>query len=157
MRGLAGIMAVLMVIALATPVVAGEGKRCSASTQDCLNYMNSYFADRGWIGIEYDEEKMKIIRVFDDSPAEKAGLKKGDVMVAINGVDYSDENGEKIKQINQSEMKPGNKITYTVARAGMKKNLEITIGALPDDVKAQWIGRHMIEGHAEETQLASKD
>jgi hypothetical protein len=39
----------------------------------------------------------------------------------------------------------------------MKKNLEVTLAAVPEDIMAQWVGRHMLEGHAEEIQLASNN
>jgi membrane-associated protease RseP (regulator of RpoE activity) len=148
---------VVLALVVAVPLVAGDEQRCKATAQDCLNYMKSHMADRGWIGIEYDEEDQKVLRVIEGSPAEKAGFRKGDVMVAIYGVDMTDENSAKIKKIQYEQMKPGNQVTYTVTRAGMKKNLVVTLAAVPDDIMAQWVGRHMLEAHAEEIQLASKN
>ncbi len=157
MRRLACGVAVVLACVVAIPLIAGEGQRCKASTQDCLNYMKTHLKERGWLGIEYDDENQKVLRVIEGSPAEKAGFRKGDVMVAIAGVDITDENAGKIKKIQFEQMKPGNQVTYTVVRAGMKKNLEVTLGAVPDDIMAQWVGRHMLEDHAEEIQVASND
>ena len=156
-RLMCGLVVVLLALVVAVPLIAGGEQRCKASTQDCLNYMNTHLKERGWVGIEYDEENQKVLRVIEGSPAEKAGFRKGDVMVAIDGVDLADENSGKIKKIKFEQMKPGNQVTYTVVRAGMKKNLEVTLAAVPDDIMAQWVGRHMLEGHAEEIQIASKD
>jgi S1-C subfamily serine protease len=114
-------------------------------------------SERGWVGIEYDDERMKILRVVEGSPAERAGLKKGDLLVAMNGVDFSDDNADKLKKISYKEMKPGNEVTYTVDRAGMRKSIQVTLGELPDEVIAQWVGSHMIKDHAEEIQVASKE
>lgn len=157
MKRLAEVGYIIVAVALAAPLMAGEGERCTASTQDCLNYMKAYMHDRGWVGIEYDEEKNTVLRVFDNSPAQQVGFRKGDVMVAINGIDINDQNADALEKIKQNEMKPGNRMTYTVARAGMKKNLEVTLVELPDEIIAQWVGRHMLEAHADEIQLASKN
>jgi hypothetical protein len=42
-------------------------------------------------------------------------------------------------------MKPGNTITYLVARGGKKKDVSVTLAPLPESVMAEWIGRHMLE------------
>jgi C-terminal processing protease CtpA/Prc len=148
---------VVLGLTVAAPLVAGDQPRCKASTQDCLNYMTSHLKSRGWVGIEYDEEYHKVLRVIEGSPAEQAGFRKGDVIVAISGVDVTEDNSDELKKIQYEQMKPGNQMTYTVARAGMRKNLTVTLAAVPEDVMAQWIGRHMLEAHAEDVQLASED
>jgi carboxyl-terminal processing protease len=148
---------VVLAVSMAAPLIAGEGHSCKASTQDCLNYMKSHMADRGWVGIKYDPETRKVMRVIEGSPAENAGFEKGDVMVAINGVELSDANQDKLKKMSTEKMKPGNDITYTVERAGIRKNLGVTLGKLSKEVMAQWVGNHMLEAHAEEIQIASNE
>lgn len=147
----------VLVLAVAIPLAAADEERCKASTQDCLNYLRSHLKDRGWVGVEYDEENHKVLRVVRGSPAEQAGFRKGDVIVAINGVDFTDDNSEQVTKIQYEQMKPGNRMIYTVTRAGMRKNLDVTLSAVPDDVMAQWVGRHMLEAHSEDLQLASKN
>ena len=152
-----GFLTMVMMAAVAVTAMAGEGHKCTASTQECLDYMKAHMTDRGWVGIEYDQEEMKVIRVIDGSPAERAGIHKGDVMMGMNGVDFAEENMEKLQQIQKAEMKPGNTITYTVRRAGQMKNLKVTLGELPEEVLAQWVGNHMIKDHAGEMKIASKN
>ena len=158
MKRLMVTLAVVMAMVMAVPVMAGEGHKCEASTQDCLNYMVKNLKDRGWVGIEMDDkggiDKMVITKVIDDSPAEKAGFKVGDTLVAVNGVAFSEDNQKQLKDIQYS-MKPGADFTYTVARKGSKVDLNVELGQLPDSVMAQWIGGHMVD-HAE-LQMASKE
>ena len=136
-------------------VQAGEGQKCSASTQDCLNYMAKNLKARGWVGIEMDDShgKLVITRVIDDSPAQSAGLEVGDVLVAVNGVQFADENHEELKKIKRA-MAPGTSMTYTVSRRGHSEQVPVSLGKLPDHVLAQWVGNHMLE-HAD-LQIASK-
>jgi S1-C subfamily serine protease len=98
--------------------------------------------------------QMLITKVIDGSPAQNAGFEIGDALVAVNGVAFSDENEKQIKDIQYS-MIPGADFTYTVSRKGSKVDLDVELGELPDNVKAQWIGNHMVD-HAE-LQMASNE
>jgi predicted metalloprotease with PDZ domain len=132
----------------ASVVAAGKKGGCEGSTQDCLNAMTAKLQKKGWVGIEYDKDEathtMTVTRVVPDSPAEAAGFRKGDVLVAVNGVSFEDENKDKLHQVKKV-MVPGGEITYTVKRAGGKKDLDVTLAKVPEDVMAQWIGNHMLE------------
>jgi len=158
MKRAIGVLAVVMIMGMVVPATAGDANKCSASTQDCLNHMAKNLNHRGWVGIEMDDKggvgMMVITKVIDDSPAEKAGFKVGDALVAVNGVSFSEENEKQLKDLKYS-MTPGADFTYTVSRKGSKVDLDVELGKLPDDVKAQWVGSHMMD-HAE-MQMASKE
>jgi predicted metalloprotease with PDZ domain len=140
-----------LVVALAAPVFAGgDQKQCTQSTQECLDYMAKKLHDKGWIGVELDMEsgKLEVTRVIKDSPAEKAGLEPGDVLMAVNGVAYADENAEEMETIRES-MTKGKTFTFTILKAGKgETDVDITLGSVPDDVLAQWVGQHMLQ-HAQ--------
>jgi predicted metalloprotease with PDZ domain len=152
----AKVIAVVAAVALASPLMAGEGHKCTHATQECLDYMAANFKDRGWVGIEMDDSggHMVVTKVVDSSPAEKAGFKKGDLLLAVNGVEFAEAHKDKIKKV-QSSMKPGVEMVYTVKRGTKKKELDVTLAKIPDTVMAQWVGSHMVNDHAE-IQLASK-
>jgi len=120
--------------------------------------MAKNLSNRGWVGIEMDDKggvgMMVITKVIDASPAEKAGFKVGDALVAVNGVTFSEDNEKQLEDIKYS-MTPGADFTYTVSRKGSKVDLDVELGSIPDHVKAQWIGGHMMD-HAE-LQMASKE
>ena len=158
MKRAIGALAVVMILGMVAPALAGDANKCTASTQDCLNHMAKNLQNRGWVGIEMDDadgvDKMVITKVVSDSPAEKAGFKVGDTLVAVNGVAFSEENQKALKD-QQYSMKPGAEFTYTVGRKGSKVDLNVELGKIPDNVMAQWVGGHMMD-HAE-LQMASKE
>jgi C-terminal processing protease CtpA/Prc len=140
---------IVLAFALATAAFAGEYSRCAMSTQDCLDHMAAKFKEHGWMGIEMeiDEETSvrTIIRVIPNSPAEKAGFRIGDVLVALNGIRFGKENEEMLMKVRDKQMRPGSEVTYTVARSGYERQIPVTLAAAPPDVLAIWIGRHMLE------------
>jgi len=145
-------------VALALPLAAGEGhKKCDGDAQACLNKLAAKFKDRGWVGVELDHNKdgsLTVLEVIDGSPAQAAGLKSGDVLLAINGVKFGDKNNEKLKA-TQKDMKIGNTIKYTVKRHDKTKDVPITLAPIPEEVMYAWVGQHMMNGHMT-VEIASK-
>ena len=77
--------------------------------------------------------------VASGSPAEKAGLQKGDMILAANDKEIR-EPGDLVKLVQNS--KPGDKISLSVQRAGEEKPIEITVtlGENPDKPGAAYMG-----------------
>jgi len=66
-----------------------------------------------------------VTQVIKDSPAEKAGLRKDDVILRIDG-----ENVTSVRQLNRlvSELAPDQSVRLTVSRAGSEQEITATIG-----------------------------
>jgi len=105
---------------------------------------------RGYLGVRFnprdiDDQLAKsfgmkkaegalVADVLDGTPAAKAGIMAGDVIVEVNG-----KRVEGIKALISTTalMAPGTKAKVKIFRKGSEKELEITIGAYPgDDFKA---------------------
>ena len=99
----------------------GKSYRCDADTQTCLNAMVGELSNRGWVGIEMEEDEetgaRTIRRVVSGSPAEKGGFLPGDILRGVNGITFTEENQDKLKA-NSKRMVPGEKFVYTVERDG---------------------------------------
>jgi S1-C subfamily serine protease len=86
--------------------------------------------DPGFLGIHLTltGEEAMISGFVDHSPAKKAGLKVGDVIVKIQD--------KPIKEVNDlmevmQKTKPGDKIAITVKREGKEKTVTVTLGTKP--------------------------
>ena len=80
------------------------------------------------IGIETDESDptvVKVIAPIDDTPAQKAGLRSGDRIIAIDG--RAVDNRSPASDSNRLRGKPGTTVTVTLLREGEQEPLEIAI------------------------------
>jgi serine protease Do len=102
--------------------------------------------ERGRVGVAIQEVTQSLAQSFGldkpqgalvssvepGGPADKAGIKPGDVLLAVNGktVDRSAELPPLVAAV-----KPGSKATFDVWRDGAKRSLAVTVGELkPDQV-----------------------
>ena len=97
---------------------------------------------RGWIGIEAQDitpelaESFKLAQargsliagVLRNSPAEVAGIKAGDVLLAINDKEVSDSSS----MLNLiAVLKPNDKAVLKIARAEKELSIKVTVGKRP--------------------------
>lgn len=98
---------------------------------------------RGWLGVVIQEitpeiaetigvkEGILIAQIAPGSPAEKAGLKVGDIIVAVDG--------EKVREVRDLQFKimktpPGTEVTLTIIRGGKEQAIKAKVGEMPEKV-----------------------
>ena len=91
-------------------------------------------AKAGYLGVKIDpaDGKIRITEVFDDGPAAKGGLKADDVVVKLDGKEFTDF-PDFVAAVRAH--KPGDKITLTVKRGDKEMEIKITAGEAPDQDK----------------------
>jgi serine protease Do len=96
---------------------------------------------RGWLGVYIQrltpdmaeslsvpgKKGALVADVTKDGPAEKAGIRSGDVIVKFNGKDVNDEH--ELPQI-VATVKPGKKVDVKVIREGKEQAISVTIGEM---------------------------
>ena len=73
--------------------------------------------------VDKDTNKIIVYYPISDSPAEKAGIKSGDIIVSVDGVEYGYEDFSKIADYIKG--KEGTKVKLGIERDGKKLDFEI--------------------------------
>ncbi len=92
--------------------------------------------DQTYVGIGIEMQAFSpypvISDVFEDSPAQKAGLEVGDYLVAGDGVDFTDMSFDEIREIILGE--EGSDVVITYQRNGVKKDVTVTRASISNTV-----------------------
>ena len=111
-------------------------------TDDFNDSISGYYDGVG-ITITVDGDNIKIIDIIHDSPADKAGMKKGDIIVKVNGINITKDNfnimRDTISSADNKKIKflvnrDGNEITFNI------KKDRIVIDSVFSDIKDNNIG-----------------
>ncbi len=113
---------------------------CAVAVGQSSRGVYAYSADdeRGWLGVSVedvtkklvDREKLKVVtgayvsEVVDESPAEEAGIRDGDVIVKFAAKEI-DDSDELIRAVRNSE--PGDEVAIVLNRAGESKTVKVKL------------------------------
>jgi serine protease Do len=135
------LVGLLTSIILCAGIVVAQQPTPPAPPPDVESLENSFslFVDGGFLGVyaeNINRENMSryrmnqvrgvgVTQIVKDSPAEKAGLRKDDVILRIDG-----ENVNSVRKLNRlvSEMAPDHSVRITVSRGGAEQEVTATIG-----------------------------
>ncbi len=98
---------------------------------------------RGWLGVVIQEitpeiaeaigvkEGVLVSQIAPNSPAERAGLKAGDIIVAVDG--------EKVREVRDLQFRimktpPGTEIKLSIIRDGKTQQIKVKVGEMPEEV-----------------------
>jgi carboxyl-terminal processing protease len=76
--------------------------------------------------IEYFEGKHVVSMLYEDSPADKAGIKIGDQVLRINNVDVTDKTDAEFGRLLKGQT--GTSVKLSLDRVGQSKPLQISVG-----------------------------
>lgn len=143
------LLVVAVVLAAAGVATAGGAHGKAASADSCLAEKAAQMAKHGWLGIETEKAAAggyTVTAVHPGSPAAAAGFRTGDVLVALGGVRFAEDNKEAIKKV-KAGLAVGSEVSYTVARNGREQQLSATLAPVPREVLARWLGEDVLDHH----------
>jgi serine protease Do len=92
-----------------------------------------------------------VVQVESGSPADRAGLRQGDVILAFNGKKIEDAN---VLPRLVAATKPGERATLEVFRNGKRERVDVTVGESPNETTASAGGKPQAKPAAEALGLA---
>ena len=136
------IAATVLALAVAVPAFAG-GSHCSgasATSADAKMSCAGKTSAAAWTGAWLERSasgQVTVAEVAKGSPAQKSGLKTGDVVLAVNGYRLAD-NGEHGMCASKAECNVGSKLSYTIQRGGSTKSIKLKLEKMPADATARF-------------------
>ncbi|MGC8739376.1 MAG: Do family serine endopeptidase [Candidatus Hydrogenedens sp.] len=82
-----------------------------------------------WLGVK-DTQGAVVTEVQKDSPAEKAGIKKDDVIIEFNGFPVTDAPSLRNRV---ASTKPGSRVSLVLIRNGEKMEIQVDVGKKPTE------------------------
>ena len=160
MKRIALILSLLVVAAAATVATAGEGAACDRSKAHAAQHADHHQAAQhkvaerakhGWLGVDSESvgDGYRITEVYAGSPAAEAGFRPGDVLVAMNGIRFAEENKAQLKAAKKA-LRPGSRVDYTLQRDGTERQIAATLAPVPEAVMAEWEAKAVHELAAEQ-------
>lgn len=139
--------AAVLALALAVPAFAG-GAHCSggsnasaaASKSSCGSKTS---ASAAWAGAWLERSAAGTITVADvakNSPAHKAGIKSGDIVLAVNGYNLADKKSREMCAAS-AECNVGSAVSYKVQRGKSVKQMKVTLEKMPADAASRFANR----------------
>jgi membrane-associated protease RseP (regulator of RpoE activity) len=134
----------ILALALLAPAGARAAEpKCELDATTCLEHFER-MRRRPWLGVKFDTDstgRMVVHEVVPGSPAQRAGVRAGDVLRAIEGQPPSQWFAGK------AGWGPQERGGITVLRGHREKTLMVVYEAIPEELFARIVGLHMIEAH----------
>ncbi len=139
--------AAVLALALAVPAFAG-GAHCSGTKDASAMANKSSCSDKAsasnaWAGAWLERSssgKLTVADVAKNSPAHRAGIKSGDVVLAVNGYDLADKKSREACAAS-AECNVGSAVTYKVQRGNSVKKMKVTLEKMPADAASRFANR----------------
>ncbi|HKG22925.1 MAG TPA: PDZ domain-containing protein [Blastocatellia bacterium] len=123
----------------------GEGRGFATTAPEAFSFEMAG-GERSYLGVFLEEvtpDRMKdlnlneergavVMKVTDNSPAQKAGLKENDVIISFNG-----RRVDTVREVQRllSETPPGRAVTFEVLRGGAQQTLTATVTKRSSDMR----------------------
>lgn len=116
--------------------LSGNAMRSLSSAQSRMDRMKH----RGFLGVDLDEDRqdgsgVTLSGVTPDGPADKGGLREGDVITGINGTSFKasgdEDASDKLVEFMRNT-KPGDNLKVAYTRDGKAATANVTTGSLRD-------------------------
>ncbi len=130
----------VLILVLTLPTLSAYGQSRNEDFATCAQHMTKKFGQKGWVGItpKYAQDGAILVdHVFADSPAEKAGIRKGDLVRGINNRSRETAPARFLEEYDS--LRPNKVTNFDLERDGRRLSVSVLVEPIPESVLEHWI------------------
>lgn len=137
---------IVAIVAAAT--LFADGPKCNGAARVCEQQIRQMLSGRRYLGatIEDRQPGLFVKSVHPDSPAERAGLKAGDRLIAVNGKSLTNASPREFKQFLADARATG-RLWMIVSRHGAYSKVETRLEPYTKEQIAKIVSAHLSQSH----------
>jgi predicted metalloprotease with PDZ domain len=149
MKRLALLTCAILMVAIAA-FADDDSRKCPSPAEECAKRIREMMTGQKFLGvIFYDSETGIFVKsVVDGSPADEAGMKAGDFIIAIEGRDISDGNVKAFKKIFGKSQARG-EVTLKIRRGETTLTTTAYLREITEEQITRIIAAHMEAAHSD--------
>ena len=143
------IVAVSAAVVVAATLAADEAKKCTASARECDQHIRQMLSGRRYLGVQLVELNpgLEIKTVVPDGPAERADLRPGNRLMAVNGRSTLQATIRDFKEI-LGDAKETGRLYVIVQRHGLLKRIDVRLEPYSKAQIDKIVAQHLAESHS---------
>jgi len=138
------------IVSIAAAAQADERQKCTTPPAECERIIRQMLSSAGrrYLGVQIVELNpgLAIKSVVEESPAERADLRAGDRLMAVNGISTKDATLVDLKQILAEASKTG-RLYMIVQRHGLLKPVEARMEPYTKAQIDKIVAQHLADAH----------
>lgn len=129
-------------------LLAGDARSCSVRAHECEQSIRDAMYGRKYLGAKFGDSRwgLTVKEIIAGSPAARGGLKVGDRIVAVNGIDCSKADMPRFKRV-LGKAKDSGKLTIAVQRLGAVSWVTLELRPMSNEQIRRAIASHIREAH----------
>ncbi|MEO8380844.1 MAG: PDZ domain-containing protein [Acidobacteriota bacterium] len=141
-------IAALLATGIAVAAVADDEPKCHGTARECDQQIRHFLGGRRFLGATIKDRNpgLMIESVTPDGPAEAAGLKKGDRLIACNNKSLTTASSREFKQL-LADARANGMLYMIVWRRGAYKVIKARLEPYSKEQVDKIIAGHLAESH----------
>ena len=138
----------ILVASIAAAALMAQEPKCNGAARDCDQEIRQMLSGRRYFGATIEDRNPGLVikSVHPNSPAERAGLKPGDRLIAVNGKSLTQASGREFKQ-HIADARSSGRLLMIVSRHGTYSRVNARLEPYTKEQMQKIIAAHLAQSH----------
>lgn len=139
---------ILVASLAAASLLSAQEPKCNGAARDCDQQIRSMLSGRRYFGATIEDRNPGLVikSVHPEGPAQRAGLKAGDRLIAVNGKSLTQASGKDFKQ-HIADARASGRLLMIVSRHGTYSRVNLRLEPYTKEQMQKIIAAHLAQSH----------